>query len=103
MTSDPTAELDSRFGDPQAGPTPWPDVAHLLESAELYWLTTVRAESSLRGRPFGSPTSTRYSASPMPTRPSTAACGISRSVTGCSAQARMPRPCPDRTGESVGV
>ena len=44
MTSDPTAELDRRFSDPQAGATPWPDVAHLLESAELYWLTTVRAD-----------------------------------------------------------
>ena len=26
MKSDPTAEIDTRFSDPEAGPTPWPDV-----------------------------------------------------------------------------
>jgi nitroimidazol reductase NimA-like FMN-containing flavoprotein (pyridoxamine 5'-phosphate oxidase superfamily) len=51
MTFDPSAELDSRFSDPQAGPTPWPEVAHVLASAELYWLTTVRAD----GRPHVTP------------------------------------------------
>ena len=51
MTSAPTADLDSRFSDPQAGPTPWSDAAQLLESAELYWLTTVRAD----GRPHVTP------------------------------------------------
>src|SRR3954464_14569862 len=51
MTPDPTAELDRRFSDPQRGAPPWPDVAHLLESAELYWLTTVRAD----GRPHVTP------------------------------------------------
>jgi general stress protein 26 len=51
MTSVPTPRLDSRFSDPQAEPTPWPDAARALEEAELYWLTTVRAD----GRPHVTP------------------------------------------------
>ena len=51
MKPDPTAKIDRRFSDPEAGPTPWADVAHVLESAELYWLTTVRAD----GRPHVTP------------------------------------------------
>jgi general stress protein 26 len=51
MKADPTAEFDSRFSDPAARPTPWSDVAHVLEHAELYWLTTVRAD----GRPHVTP------------------------------------------------
>src|SRR5687768_14981308 len=44
MKSDPSAQIDGRFSDPEAGPTPWPDAARVLEEAELYWLTTVRAD-----------------------------------------------------------
>jgi hypothetical protein len=51
MTSDPSAALDARFSDPAAGPTPWADAAQALERAELYWLTTVRAD----GRPHVTP------------------------------------------------
>ncbi len=51
MQSDPTAEIDSRFSDPEAGPTPWSDAQAVLEQAELYWLTTVRAD----GRPHVTP------------------------------------------------
>src|SRR5918996_2186768 len=51
MMSIPTAEIASRFSDPAAGPTPWPDAARVLEQAELYWLTTVRAD----GRPHVTP------------------------------------------------
>src|SRR4051812_36240546 len=51
MKSDPTAEIDSRFSDPEAGPTPWSDALHVLEHAELYWLTTVRTD----GRPHVTP------------------------------------------------
>jgi nitroimidazol reductase NimA-like FMN-containing flavoprotein (pyridoxamine 5'-phosphate oxidase superfamily) len=51
MKTDPTAEIDSRFSDPDAGPTPWSDAAHVLEQAELYWLTTVRSD----GRPHVTP------------------------------------------------
>ena len=51
MTSEPTARLDDRFSDPESGPTPWPDVQQALEDAELYWITTVRAD----GRPHVTP------------------------------------------------
>ena len=51
MKSDPTAEIDRRFSDPAAEPTPWPDALHVLEQAELYWLTTVRGD----GRPHVTP------------------------------------------------
>src|SRR3712207_5340934 len=51
MRPDPTARFDSRFSDPAAGPTPWADAARALEQAELYWLTTVRAD----GRPHVTP------------------------------------------------
>jgi general stress protein 26 len=49
--SDPTPALDTRFSDPEAGPTAWADAARVLEQAELYWLTTVRAD----GRPHVTP------------------------------------------------
>ncbi|MDP9134105.1 MAG: pyridoxamine 5'-phosphate oxidase family protein, partial [Actinomycetota bacterium] len=51
MTSDPIAKFDSRFSDPAAGPTAWAGVAAALERAELYWLTTLRAD----GRPHVTP------------------------------------------------
>jgi general stress protein 26 len=51
MKTDPAPRLDSRFSDPEAGPTPWTDIADVLERAELYWLTTVRAD----GRPHVTP------------------------------------------------
>lgn len=51
MHPDPTGTIDSRFSDPEAAPTPWPNAERVLEEAELYWLTTVRAE----GRPHVTP------------------------------------------------
>jgi nitroimidazol reductase NimA-like FMN-containing flavoprotein (pyridoxamine 5'-phosphate oxidase superfamily) len=51
MRPDPPAAFDPRFSDPEAGPTPWPTTAQVLEDAELYWLTTVRAD----GRPHVAP------------------------------------------------
>jgi general stress protein 26 len=51
MKPDPTVEIDRRFSDPEAGPTAWPDALHVLEHAELYWLTTVRSD----GRPHVTP------------------------------------------------
>jgi nitroimidazol reductase NimA-like FMN-containing flavoprotein (pyridoxamine 5'-phosphate oxidase superfamily) len=51
MAPEPTATFDDRFSDPEAGPAPWSEVANALENAELYWLTTVRAD----GRPHVTP------------------------------------------------
>jgi nitroimidazol reductase NimA-like FMN-containing flavoprotein (pyridoxamine 5'-phosphate oxidase superfamily) len=47
----PTTALDSRFSDPGAEPTSWDETVRALESAELFWITTVRAD----GRPHVSP------------------------------------------------
>jgi general stress protein 26 len=43
--------LDTRFSDPEAQPTPWSEIEQALERAELYWITTVRAD----GRPHVTP------------------------------------------------
>ncbi|MEY2535425.1 MAG: hypothetical protein QOF29_3335 [bacterium] len=51
MNTEPTGHIDARFGDPTAVPTPWADVAAALERAEVYWITTVRAD----GRPHVTP------------------------------------------------
>ena len=51
MSDELTAQIDRRFSNSDAGPTPWPDTARVLERAELYWLTTVRAD----GRPHVTP------------------------------------------------
>jgi general stress protein 26 len=48
---EPAAKLDTRFSDPAAEATPWPEVERVIEQAELYWLTTVRAD----GRPHVTP------------------------------------------------
>ena len=51
MESAPHGTIDRRFSDPDAEPTAWSDVLRMLETAELYWLTTVRAD----GRPHVTP------------------------------------------------
>lgn len=45
------ARLDSRFSAPGATATPWEDAEQALARAELYWITTVRAD----GRPHVTP------------------------------------------------
>jgi hypothetical protein len=47
----PTTTLDDRFSDPGTAPTSWEDTERALEAAELFWVTTVRAD----GRPHTSP------------------------------------------------
>jgi nitroimidazol reductase NimA-like FMN-containing flavoprotein (pyridoxamine 5'-phosphate oxidase superfamily) len=51
MSSEPTGEIDRRFSHPDAGPTPWSATMHVLEHAEMYWLSTVRRD----GRPHVTP------------------------------------------------
>jgi len=45
------AKIDRRFSDPSAEPTPWATTETALQSAELYWITTVRED----GRPHVTP------------------------------------------------
>jgi nitroimidazol reductase NimA-like FMN-containing flavoprotein (pyridoxamine 5'-phosphate oxidase superfamily) len=49
--SDPVTELDTRFSDPAATPTSWADTRRAIEEAELFWVSTVRAD----GRPHLTP------------------------------------------------
>ncbi|MBZ5740559.1 pyridoxamine 5'-phosphate oxidase family protein [Nocardioides mangrovi] len=46
-----TGQIDERFGHPTATAPSWSAVESLLDAAELYWLTTVRAD----GRPHVTP------------------------------------------------
>ena len=47
----PVTELDTRFSDPGAAATSWDDTLRALEAAELFWISTVRAD----GRPHVTP------------------------------------------------
>ncbi len=48
---EPVTELDPRFSSEDASATPWEEVRGELERAQIYWLTTVRAD----GRPHVTP------------------------------------------------
>jgi predicted pyridoxine 5'-phosphate oxidase superfamily flavin-nucleotide-binding protein len=49
--SSPRTILDARFSDPGTQATDWPGTREALEAAELFWLSTVRAD----GRPHVTP------------------------------------------------
>jgi general stress protein 26 len=46
-----SGKLDTRFSE-ATEPTEWPEVDRALESAELYWLTTVRKDGSPHSTPL---------------------------------------------------
>src|SRR5215469_4347222 len=48
---EPTTTLDPRYSDPKATPTSWEETRHVLETAELFWLASVRGD----GRPHATP------------------------------------------------
>ena len=47
----PRTELDTRFSEPQAQPTGWEDTLEAIKQAEIFWISTVRAD----GRPHVTP------------------------------------------------
>jgi general stress protein 26 len=47
----PITQLDERFSDPEAEPTPWEDTEQALCAAQLFWISTVRRD----GRPHVTP------------------------------------------------
>ena len=49
--NEPVTKIDPRFSDPNAGATPWDETSRVLETAELFWISTVRAD----GRPHVTP------------------------------------------------
>ncbi|HEY8525335.1 MAG TPA: pyridoxamine 5'-phosphate oxidase family protein [Acidimicrobiales bacterium] len=51
LVTEPSTTLDARFSEPGVAPTSWDDTLRALETAELFWITTVRAD----GRPHMSP------------------------------------------------
>jgi general stress protein 26 len=48
---EPVSQIDARFSDPNAVATRWDDTRRVLETAELFWISTVRAD----GRPHVTP------------------------------------------------
>jgi nitroimidazol reductase NimA-like FMN-containing flavoprotein (pyridoxamine 5'-phosphate oxidase superfamily) len=51
MTTPVTTTLDQRFSDPDAAATGWDETRRVLETGELFWISTVRAD----GRPHVTP------------------------------------------------
>ena len=51
VVDDPVTAIDSRFSDPEANATVWNETRRVLESAQLFWISTVRAD----GRPHVTP------------------------------------------------
>ena len=49
--STPVTTLDQRYGDPDAAATGWDETRQVLESAQVFWISTVRAD----GRPHVTP------------------------------------------------
>ena len=49
---EPKTTLDERFSDPGAQPTGWATTRQALESAEISWLTTVRADGRAHATPL---------------------------------------------------
>ena len=47
----PKTSLDERFSEPGTEAVAWPETQQLIENAELFWVTTVRAD----GRPHSTP------------------------------------------------
>jgi general stress protein 26 len=50
-TASPKERLVERFSEPGVPPTPWSHVEAVLESSELFWISTVRSD----GRPHVAP------------------------------------------------
>ncbi len=51
IDKEPVAELDARFSSEAASPTSWEEGRERLETAEVYWISTVRPD----GRPHVTP------------------------------------------------
>jgi general stress protein 26 len=49
--NDPVTRLDERFTDPDTRPTTWASACEVLETAQISWISTVRAD----GRPHVTP------------------------------------------------
>src|ERR1700680_4875124 len=51
LSNEPVTKIDPRFSDPDAVAMGWDETRRVLETAELFWISTVRAD----GRPHVTP------------------------------------------------
>src|SRR6266536_4390263 len=51
VMNEPVTTMDTRYSEPDGVVTPWEQTRRVLETAELFWLSTVRAD----GRPNVTP------------------------------------------------
>jgi nitroimidazol reductase NimA-like FMN-containing flavoprotein (pyridoxamine 5'-phosphate oxidase superfamily) len=51
LSNEPVTKIDSRFSDPDTVATGWDETRRVLETSELFWISTVRAD----GRPHVTP------------------------------------------------
>src|ERR1700693_1740577 len=51
LMNEPVTKMDTRFSDPDGVVTPWDETRRVLETSEVFWLSTVRAD----GRPHVTP------------------------------------------------
>src|SRR5260370_24972305 len=51
LMNEPVTTMDTRYSEPDGVVTPWEETRRVLETAELFWLSTVRAD----GRPHVTP------------------------------------------------
>ena len=51
LSNEPVTKIDPRFSDPDTVATRWDETRRVLEEAELFWISTVRAD----GRPHVTP------------------------------------------------
>jgi nitroimidazol reductase NimA-like FMN-containing flavoprotein (pyridoxamine 5'-phosphate oxidase superfamily) len=51
LSKEPVTKIDARFSDPGTVATGWDETRRVLETAELFWISTVRAD----GRPHVTP------------------------------------------------
>lgn len=49
--NEPVTTIDTRYSEPDGIATSWEETCHVLETAEVFWLSTVRAD----GRPHATP------------------------------------------------
>ena len=58
--NEPMPEIDKRFSDPGAVATGWDETRRVLETAELFWIATVRADGRLLAFAKGNFSHTRH-------------------------------------------
>ncbi|HEU5228830.1 MAG TPA: hypothetical protein VFU49_13520 [Ktedonobacteraceae bacterium] len=61
--NEPITPIDPRYSEPNAAATLWEETCRVLETAEMFWLSTGRAD----GRPYATPVVTVWTRLVLPT------------------------------------